>query len=198
MTRLAGWRDYSKAEIKHDNSNAWRFVLSGCLVKHFNISGSEVIASSSRIKSARITRWRIPWGEMVSVATVGARILVSRSVVWYVDVVSATKCWSVSRTSIYSIYLPSWRDLKLNRREAIDVVQGVEKWFTGWSPSTKTRARPRQVSVSTKYVTADLDYSNSGTLSITVAVEGGCCPAICLCAPTPHKPATGWTPEDWS
>ena len=58
--------------------------------------------------------------------------------------------------------------------------------------------RPRQVSVSTKYVTADLDYSNSGTLSITVAVEGGCCPAISLCAPTPHKPAAGRTPEDWS
>ena len=54
-----------------------------------------------------------------------------------------------------------------------------------------TRARPRHVSVSTKYVTADLDYSNSGTLSITVAVEGRCCPAICLCAPTPHKPAAG-------
>ena len=51
--------------------------------------------------------------------------------------------------------------------------------------------RPRQVSVSTKYVTADLDYSNSGTLSITVAVEDGCCPAICLCSPTPHKPAAG-------
>ena len=33
--------------------------------------------------------------------------------------------------------------------------------------------RPRHVSVSIKYVTADLDYCNSGTLSITVAVEDG-------------------------
>ena len=45
--------------------------------------------------------------------------------------------------------------------------------------------RPRQVSVSTNYGTADLDYSNSGTLSITIAVEGGYCPAIC------HKVAAG-------
>ena len=45
--------------------------------------------------------------------------------------------------------------------------------------------KPRHVIVSTKYITADLDYSNSGTLSITIAVEGRCC------TPTPHKPATG-------
>ena len=58
--------------------------------------------------------------------------------------------------------------------------------------------RPRHISVSTKYVNADLDYSNSGTLSILIAVEGGYCPTIILCAPTPHKPAAGSTPEDWS
>ena len=138
MSRLAGWRDYSKAEIKYDNSNAWRFVLSGCLVEHFNISGSERVASPSRIKSAGRTRWRIPWGEVVSVATRSVRFSVARSVVWYVDVVSATKCWSVSRTSIYSVTLHSWFDLKLNRREAIDVVQGVDKRFTGWRIPTRT------------------------------------------------------------
>ena len=49
-----------------------------------------------------------------------------------------------------------------------------------------------------KYVTPDSDYSNSGTLSITIAVEGGYCPAICLCAQTPHKLAAGWAPQDWS
>ena len=138
MTRLAGWRDYSKAEIKYDNSNAWRFFLTGCLVKHFNISGSELVASPSCIKSAGTTWWGIPWGEVVSVATISVRISVARRVVWYVDVVSATKWWSVSRTSIYSSTLPAWLDLKPNRREAIDVVQGVDKWFTGWSPSTRT------------------------------------------------------------
>jgi len=196
MTRLAGWRDYSKAEIKCGNSNAGWFVLSGCLVEHFNISRSEVVASPSCIKSAGKMRWRIPWGRVVSVATVSVRISVARSVVIDANVVSATKCWSVTRTSIYSVTLPSWLDLKLNRREAIDVVQGVDKWFTGWSINTRTR--PRYVSVSPKYVTADLDYSNSGPHSITVPVEGGCCPTTCLCAPTPHKPAAGWTPEDWS
>ena len=135
MTRLARRGDYSKAEIKYDNSNAWRF-LSGCLVKHFNISGTEVVASC--IKSAGRTRWRIPWGEVVSDTTISVRISVACSVVWYEDVVSTTKYWSVSRTSIYSAILPSWLDLKLNRREVIDVVQGVDKWFTGWSRSTRT------------------------------------------------------------
>ena len=56
---------------------------------------------------------------------------------------------------------------------------------------------PREVCVSAKYVTADFDDSNSGTLSITVAVEGGCCPAICRSTPTPHKPAAGCILEDW-
>ena len=61
-----------------------------------------------------------------------------------------------------------------------------------------TLTRLGHVSVSTKYVTADLDYSNSGILSITVAVKGGCCSAIRLCTPTPYKPAAGRTPQDWS
>ena len=51
MTRLVAWRDYSKAEIKYYNSNTMRFFLSGCLVKHFSISGSELVASPSSIKS---------------------------------------------------------------------------------------------------------------------------------------------------
>ena len=56
---------------------------------------------------------------------------------------------------------------------------------------------PRLVSVSTKYVTTDLDDGYSGTLSITVAVECWCRPTICLSVPTPHKPAAAWTPKDW-
>ena len=57
--------------------------------------------------------------------------------------------------------------------------------------------RPRLVSVSTKYVSADLDYSNSGTLSIAVVVEGRCSPAICQCTPTPHKLDGGRILKDW-
>ena len=66
-------------------------------------------------------------GEGVSVATISLRISVARSVVIYDDVVSATKYWSVSSTSIYSVKLPCCLDLKLNRREAIDVVQRVDE-----------------------------------------------------------------------
>ena len=138
MTRLAGWRDYSKAEIKYDNSKVWWFALRGCLVKHFNISGTELVASPSCIKSAGRTKWRIPWGEVVRLATKSERVSVARSVVWYVDVESETKCWSVWKTSDCSFSVAPWLDLKLNRREAIDVVQGVDKWFTGWSISTIT------------------------------------------------------------
>ena len=56
---------------------------------------------------------------------------------------------------------------------------------------------PRLVSVSTKYVTTDLDDGYSGSLSITVAVECWYRPTICLSVPTPHKPAAAWTPKDW-
>ena len=56
---------------------------------------------------------------------------------------------------------------------------------------------PIRVSVSTKYVTADFDHSNSRTPSITVAVEDGCCPAICLSTPTSDKLAASGTREDW-
>ena len=65
--------------MKYHNSNAWGFVLSGCVIEHFNISGSEPVASC--IKSAGRSPHRIPCGEVVSVATISVRISVARSVV---------------------------------------------------------------------------------------------------------------------
>ena len=58
--------------------------LSCCLVKHFNISGSELVAGSTCIKSTGITRCRVPRGEQVGVATVGVGIAVACSVAGYV------------------------------------------------------------------------------------------------------------------
>ena len=46
-------------------------------------------------------------GEGVSGATISERISVAPSVVRYADVISDTKCWSVTRTSIYSCTLAS-------------------------------------------------------------------------------------------
>ena len=51
---------------------------------------------------------------------------------------------------------------------------------------------PWYVTVSTKYKTADLNDSYSGSLVITVAVERRCRPAVLFSVPTPHKPTTDW------
>ena len=51
---------------------------------------------------------------------------------------------------------------------------------------------PWYVTVSTKYKTADLNDSYSGSLVITVAVERRCRPAVLFSVPTPHKPAMDW------
>ena len=72
--------------------------LSCCLVKHFNISGSEFVAGSTCIKSTGQTRCRVPRGEGVGRVTVGVGIAVACSVVGYVQVVSFTKGWSLTRT----------------------------------------------------------------------------------------------------
>ena len=76
--------------------------LSCCLVKHFNISGSEVHTGSTCIKSTGRTRRRVPRGEGVGAATVGVGIAIACSVARYVQVVSSTKGWSVSRTCVNS------------------------------------------------------------------------------------------------
>ena len=72
--------------------------LSCCLVKHFNISGSEVHTGSTCIKSTGRKRCRVAGGEGVGVATVGGGIAVACSVVGYVQAVSCTKGWSPIRT----------------------------------------------------------------------------------------------------
>ena len=77
--------------------------LSCCLVKHFNISGSEVVTGSTGIKSTGRTRCRVTRGERVAVATVGVGIAVTCSVVVYVQVVSVTKGWSVTGTGENSL-----------------------------------------------------------------------------------------------
>ena len=77
--------------------------LSCCLVKHFNISGSEVDTGSTCIKSTGIVICRVPRGEEVGVATVGVGIAVVCSVVVYAQVVSATKGWSVTGTCVYGV-----------------------------------------------------------------------------------------------
>ena len=51
---------------------------------------------------------------------------------------------------------------------------------------------PCYVTVSTKYKTADLNDSYSGSLVITVAVERRRRPAVLFSVPTPHKPTTDW------
>ena len=74
--------------------------LSCCLVKYFNISGSEIVGSC--IKSTGRVTCRVPSGEGVGVATVGVGMAVACGVVGYVQVVCSTKGWSVSGTRVYS------------------------------------------------------------------------------------------------
>ena len=96
--------------------------LSCCLVKHFNISGSEVGIGSTCIKSTGIVKFRVPRGEGVGVATFGHGIAVACSVVGYGQVVSSTKHWSPIRTCVYSFMVITWHDVHLNRSVAIDVI----------------------------------------------------------------------------
>ena len=96
--------------------------LSCCLVKHFNISGSEVGTGSTCIKSTGSVKCRVPRGEGVGVTTFGVGIAVACSVVGYVQVVSSTKHWSPIGTCVYSFTVITWHDVHLNRSVAIDVV----------------------------------------------------------------------------
>ena len=94
--------------------------LSYCLVKHFNISGSELVGSC--IKSTGVTRCRVPRGEGVVAAAVGVGIAVACSVVGYVQVVCVTKGWPPIRTCENSFTVITWLDVHLNRSVAIDVI----------------------------------------------------------------------------
>ena len=57
---------------------------------------------------------------------------------------------------------------------------------------TRSWVFPGYVTISTKYKTADLNDSYSGSLVITVAVERRRRPAVLFSVPTPHKPTTDW------
>ena len=77
--------------------------LSCCLVKHFNISGSETGAGSTCIKSTGRVICRVPRRDRVGEATVGVGNAVASSVVVYVQVVCSTKGWSVVGTCVNSV-----------------------------------------------------------------------------------------------
>ena len=94
--------------------------LSCCFVKHFDISGSEFVGSCIKLTGRVICR--VSRGEGVGVATVGVGIAVASSVVVYVQVVSATKRWSVVGTRVNSVTVMTWHDVHLNRSVAIDVI----------------------------------------------------------------------------
>ena len=96
--------------------------LSCCLVKHFNISGSEFEPGYTCIKSTGSIRCRVPRGEGVGVATVDVGFAFTCSVVGYEQVVSTTKDWSVKGPCVYSGTVMTWLDVHLNRIVAIDVI----------------------------------------------------------------------------
>ena len=56
---------------------------------------------------------------------------------------------------------------------------------------------PRYVRVSTEYVVVNFDDSNSRSLPITLGVECGSLPTICLSMVTPHKITQERAHEDW-
>ena len=96
--------------------------LSCCLVKHLNVSGSEVDTGSTCIKSTGNTICRVPRGKRVAETTVGLGYAVACSVVGYVQVVSSTKGWSVTGTCVNGVTVVTWLDVHLNRSVAIDVI----------------------------------------------------------------------------
>ena len=75
--------------------------LSRCLVKYFNISGSEFVGSCVKLTGATI--YRVPRGEVEMVTTPGVGNAVVCSVARYVEVVSVTKRWSVAGTCVYGV-----------------------------------------------------------------------------------------------
>ena len=81
---------------------------------------------------------------------------------------------------MYSSQKPLYYFIKQNKQVLILLVHVL----------TRYGAFPGYVTVSTKYETADLNDSYSGSLIITVAVERRHRPAVLFTVPTPHKPTT--------
>ena len=102
-------------------------------VKHFNVSRSEVMASSEK---PAVTSW-ISWGNGVRATAIGIRSWVAQSVVRYVDVIGRTKSGSVVVAVIHCgmmILILS----ELNRIISIDVVKREQESFTGWRVTART------------------------------------------------------------
>ena len=83
---------------------------------------------------------------------------------------------------MYSRQKPLYYFIKQNKQVLILLVHVL----------TRYGAFPGYVAVSTKYKTADLNDSYSGSLIITVTVERRRRPAVLFSVPTPHKPTTDW------
>ena len=119
---------------KKETRYTWRILIvfadpwkrytsfSCCLVKHFNISGSEVGTGFTCIKSTGGTRCTVPRREGVGGTTTSVGIAVACSVVGCGQVVSVTKGWSVTGTCVNSVTVLTWLDVHLNRSVAIDAI----------------------------------------------------------------------------
>ena len=127
-------------------------------VKHFNVSRSEVMASSE--KPTVITSW-ISWGNGVRAATISIRSWVAQSVVPYVDVMMATtKSGSVSGAVIHCVSLILILS-ELDRIISIDVVKREQESFTGWRGTARTWKERKSFTILTIFVKTGTDiYRN--------------------------------------
>ena len=97
-------------------------------VKYFNVSRSEIMASSEK---PAVTSW-ISWGNGVRAAAFGIRSWVAESVARYEDVTAWTKNGSVAGAAIHCVLLISILS-QFNRIISIFVVKREQESFTGIS-----------------------------------------------------------------
>ena len=102
-------------------------------VKHFNVSRSEMLASSVK---HTVTTW-ISWGNWVCIAAVSIRPWVAHSVVRYVDVMATTKSGSVAGAVLHCSMLTLILS-ELDRILSIVVVKREQESFTGWRVTART------------------------------------------------------------
>ena len=93
-------------------------------VKHFNVSSSEVKASSEK---PAVTSW-ISWGNGVRAAAIGIRSWVAQSVVPYVDAMARTKSGSIAGAVIHCVLI--WILSEFDRIISIFVVKREQESFT--------------------------------------------------------------------
>ena len=118
-------------------------------VKHFNVSRSEVMASSE--KPTVITSW-ISWGNGVRAATRSIRSWVAQSVVPYVDVmIATTKSGSVSGAVIHCVSLILILS-ELDRIISIVVVKREQESFTGWRVTARTWKEHESLTILSRYI----------------------------------------------